>query len=113
MRNLHLKIKKLREQAGLSQTELAKQSDLSLAYIAKLEQGRYKTLTLNSSRSLADGLGLSLPDFLAKIGFIRDEKRPSMKLITQAFRGSGYSADEAEKIIEYARFIKKRSSGGA
>ena len=64
MKNLGDTIKKLREEADLNQTELAKRCELSLAYINKLEDGNYKSLSLGTSRSLADGLGLSLSDFL-------------------------------------------------
>ena len=104
------KIRFLRTEAGLSLTEFQEKAGLSLAYLSKLESGKYSNnLSLPSASALAKGLGLSLKDFLSKIGYPEDNgNRPSIELIKQALRGNGYSDQEATKIIEYARFIKKQ-----
>jgi transcriptional regulator with XRE-family HTH domain len=104
------KIKKMREQAGISATQLAARSGLSLAYISKLEGGEYKSLSLTSSKSLAEGLGLALRDFLETIGFLDNKSdSPSYQLLTHALRKSGYSTDQTATILKYAEFIKSQS----
>ncbi len=108
MSDIAQKIKKLREEAGLTLTELARQAELSLAYISKLENGEYQDLSLTSSKSLAKGLGLSLKSFLDRMGFLdNNHERPSLQLLAQALRTNGYSNKQAEAVIEYARYIKK------
>lgn len=107
MNDIAKKMKILREAAGLTLSELANKADLSLAYISKLESGAYKTLSLLSSRSLADGLGISLRDFLEQMGFLdNNQERPSFELLTHALRRNGYTREQADKVVEYAEFIK-------
>lgn len=104
------RMRKLREDAGLTATQLAERSSLSLAYISKLEGGEYKSLSLTSCRSLAEGLGLALRDFLESIGFLdNNPDRPSFNLLTHALRKSGYSAKETATVVKYAEFIKGQS----
>lgn len=107
MKNLKITIRKLRKQAGLSSTELAKKSGLSLAYISKLEKGIYQALSLKTCKQLAHGLGLSLKDFLEKLGYLDENKKsPGSQIINQAFRSKGYTVSQVEQIINYAKFIK-------
>ncbi len=96
-----------REQAGLSARELAERSGLSPAYISRLENGEYKSLSLPTVKELADGLGLTLRAFLEEAGLLNNEERPSYKLITQSLRHLGYSDKEAEDVIRYARYVKE------
>jgi len=107
MKDISQVIKKLRENAGISLTELANASSLSLAYISKLEGGEYKNLKLTTSKSLADGLGLSLRDFLGEIDILTEHRKPAMQIVAQALRKDGYTNKDVEEIIEYARFKKK------
>ncbi|HRH33312.1 MAG TPA: helix-turn-helix domain-containing protein [bacterium] len=108
MASIPEKIKELREEAGMTLTQLAERSGLSLAYISKLESGGYQDLSLTSSKSLSKGLGLTLKDFLQRMGFLdNNRERPSLKLLAEALRSNGYSNELAEKVISYARFIKE------
>lgn len=107
MNDIARKIRSLREAAGLSLSQLADKAGLSLAYISKLESGVYKTFSLLSSRSLADGLGISLKDFLEQMGFLdNNQERPSFELLTHALRRNGYTREQADKVVEYAEYIK-------
>jgi len=100
-------IKKLRSQMGLTAAQLAEKSGLSAGYISKLESGEYETLTLTTSKSLADGLGLTLKSFLEALGFLQDRERPSFNLVTSALRSNGYGPEEIKKIAEYAELLKQ------
>lgn len=103
------KMRKLREASGLTATQLAERSSLSLAYISKLEGGEYKSLSLTSCKSLAEGLGLGLRDFLEFIGFLdNNPDSPSFQLLTNALRKSGYTTEQTATVVKYAEFIKKQ-----
>jgi len=108
-------VKRLRIKSGISLSKLAEKSELSLAYISKLESGKYQTLTLTTSRALAVGLGLTLKDFLEKIGFLekQDKYNPlrqnsGLQLIASALRSHGYTDQQARNIVSYAKFIKSQ-----
>jgi transcriptional regulator with XRE-family HTH domain len=55
-------IKRLREAAGLSQTELARRAGIDQGGLSKIEKGR--NLTLETLRDLARALGCSVVDLL-------------------------------------------------
>lgn len=103
-------MRKLREEAGLTATQLSNRSGLSLAYISKLEGGEYKSLSLASCKALAEGLGFALRDFLEKVGFLDNKSdSPSFQLLTHALRKSGYTTEQADTVVKYAEFIKGES----
>jgi DNA-binding XRE family transcriptional regulator len=56
------RLKELREQAGLTQGQLAERCGVNRFSIAQLEQGRYKP-TWESVLALANGLGISCEAF--------------------------------------------------
>jgi transcriptional regulator with XRE-family HTH domain len=53
-----LRLKELREQAGLSQQELAVKADLSLSLVAKLEQGKKADPRVSTVLALTGALGV-------------------------------------------------------
>ncbi len=99
-------ITRKRKEAGITSKELAERAGLSPAFISRVENGEYKSLTLPTAKSLAEGLGLTLHAFLQEVGMLNNEERPSYKLITQSLRHMGYSDKEAEDVIRYARYVK-------
>ena len=110
MQNISIskKIKELREQAGLSPRDLATRSGLSPAYISKLESGEYETFSLKTLKQLSEGLKLTLKTLLESLGFINNDQKQNLgeEMIACSFRSNGYTAKEADKIMEYAKFIK-------
>jgi len=109
MRNFGQKLKKLREEAGITPTQLADDSNLSLAYVSKLESGKSTSPSIRVCKSLADGLGMTLHDFLDKVGLTRVKKngRPSSEIIKHAFRSQGFTPAQIEEIVKYAKFIRQ------
>ena len=97
-----------RQEAGLTSKQLAERSGLSPAYISRIEKGDYESPSLPSLRALAEGLGLSLRDFLHGAGLLNNDERPSYKLITQSLRHMGYSDKDAEDVVRYARYVKEQ-----
>lgn len=110
MNTLASKIIKLRREAGISSKELAERSGMSTASISKIENGRQVNLSLITSRQIADGLNLTLKDFLDKIGFLEEhEQLPAFRLIGQALRGDGFSQEMVEEILGYAEYLKEKN----
>jgi transcriptional regulator with XRE-family HTH domain len=109
MKNFADTIKQLRSQMGLTATQLATRADLSPAFISKLESGEYANLTLATTKSLADGLGLTLKDVLEALGFLEEEnqERSSAKLLAGALRAGKYAPEQIRKITEYAELLKR------
>jgi len=104
-------IKYLREQAELSQTQLAQKADVSVAFISKLEGGHYRTVSLDNCQHLAKGLGLTLKDLLAALGFLENTSTPSASLaLENALRGNGYTATQAKKVIDFAEYVKHQGN---
>lgn len=110
MSNIAKIVRQLREEAGLTPTDLHKSSGLSLAYISKLEDGQYDELALRlkTARSLANGLGLTLRNFFERIGIIDGkENSPSLYLLKTALRSDGgLSEQQAKDVLRYVEFIK-------
>ena len=59
-----IKIKQRREQLGLTQTELSARSGASQPFIAQVENGARKNVTVDTLRLVANGLGCKLVDLL-------------------------------------------------
>jgi transcriptional regulator with XRE-family HTH domain len=106
--NLAHLIASKRKEAGLTSKQLAERSGLSPAYISRLEKGDYPSPSLPSIKALADGLGLTLQAFLQEAGLLNNAERPSYKLITQSLRHMGYSDEQAEDVVRYARYVKEQ-----
>ncbi len=111
MSTISKQLKRLREEAELSQHQLAATSGVSVGFISKLEADKYRTVSLDKCQQLAKGLGITLKDFLAALGFLDESKAPSVKMELQyALRGSGYTPTQAKQVIEYAQFIKDQQT---
>ena len=57
-------LKRLREQKGLSQLELAKRADVAQAYISEMEAGAKKNPGIETLRKLAKALGVPVTELL-------------------------------------------------
>lgn len=65
-----LRIKTLREKAGLSQEDLALQADISRSYLGDVENGK-NALTDVKIKNIADALGVSMQEFFTDEMFRR------------------------------------------
>src|SRR5687767_10981750 len=61
-----LRLKKLREQAGLTQQQLANRAGISYFTIAKIEQGNTKNPSTTVLYKLSTALGFDIDEFLGK-----------------------------------------------
>lgn len=100
-------VRRLREKFGISLSKLAEQSGLSLAYVSKLEDGQYQSPSLKTCRALAVGFGMTLRDFLEKIGMLDNSHNTNgPQLIGSALRSDGYNEEQVRMILAYADYIK-------
>lgn len=74
MENLGRRLKYYREQIGLSQIDLSEKSNISQASIARIESGKQKNLKRETMKKLADGLGISLSQFIEPFMGVREEE---------------------------------------
>jgi len=108
MKPLAETIKQMRERADLSQNQLAQRAELSLAYISKLEDGKYASMTIKTCKALSKGFGMTIQELLEELEIIASNRqRPSFQMVSQALRNSGYSAKEIDKVVDYAKYIKE------
>ena len=62
-----------RRMAGISQRELASRVSVDFSYISKLENDRLPPPSARAVIAIADALGASRDDFLARVGKIPDD----------------------------------------
>lgn len=60
------RVRKLREQRGLSQAQLAERADLDVTYISGIERGR-RNPGLNTLGRVARALGVTLPALVGRL----------------------------------------------
>lgn len=107
MSSLGKNIRKLRVSAELSQNSLAERANVSPAFVYKLEAGEYGTLSIDKSRQLAQGLGMTFRDFLEAIGLLDDTSTPKADLaLTSALRKRGLNEGQVKKIVSFVDFIQ-------
>lgn len=108
--NIASPVRNIRESLGISPAELAAKSGLSQAYISKLEDGQYQSPSLKTCRALAVGLGMTLRDFLDKIGVLDNSHNTTApQLIGSALRSNGYNEEQVNMLLAYAEFLKKNT----
>lgn len=97
------KIKKLREQSGLTQAELAERSGVSVRTISRIEVGT-ANMTQKTGERLANALNCTYADIIA------EEKPPLSELSTveegiiETFRGLDKKGQE--ELIKYLNYQK-------
>lgn len=96
---LGLRLKKIRELAGLSQEQAAERAGISFIYFQSIEAGRRTNLPLRTLESLAKGFGLDLAEFFGKeIPAVRVlENVPPPPHKPRQFKKVSYKKPPAEK----------------
>jgi transcriptional regulator with XRE-family HTH domain len=60
------RLKKLREEAGLTQRELAERAEVSLSIVFQIEQGAKKDPRISTLVALAEALGVSVDELVGR-----------------------------------------------
>ena len=69
----------LRKERNLSMRELAKESDVSQAYISQIENNKRNTPNIIVLKKLAKGLGVNEIDLMYEAGYINEEDQKILK----------------------------------
>lgn len=91
------KIEEYKKRKNLTTEELSERSGVPVGTLNKILSGATKDPKLKTLKSIARVLGLTLNDF---------DDEVEVNTIAAHFEGSEYTADELEKIKEYAAFVK-------
>ena len=70
--NYGIRIKELREAAGMTQVELSEKSHITQEHISRIENGRF-TPNIKTADKLAQALGITLMDLLKDTISIQEE----------------------------------------
>jgi transcriptional regulator with XRE-family HTH domain len=73
-KHLLLLLRQVRQQAGLTQTELARKLSKPQSYVSKFEAGE-RALDLLELQNLCSAIGLPLTDFVSKFERFKDEAK--------------------------------------
>ncbi|MDM8173655.1 helix-turn-helix transcriptional regulator [Olivibacter sp. 47] len=82
-------IKEIRKKKGLKQNELAEKSQMTQAYLSKIENNS-KEPTIGSLKSIAESLNVPLPILFFHAMTVEDvepEKRDAFKIIIPSLKG--------------------------
>lgn len=105
-------IRDLREEKGLTQEQLAGDSDLTRGYISRLEKGAYpdESPSIRTLRKIADGLDEPLEYILSEAGITQEDYILSAK--PQTFFRARYdlNAQETKAVEAFINHIKKSKS---
>lgn len=103
-------IREYRDEHGLSLRDFAERCSLSHAYVDKLERavdprsGKPVTPTVETLRLLAQGMGVTLEDLMARVGYI-PEKPELDPNISAIFRGVRELTPEVRQdVLDFVRW---------
>jgi transcriptional regulator with XRE-family HTH domain len=108
MRQLATMLRELRQEVGLSQNALAEKAEVSPAFVYKLEAGEYSTLSIDKSRQLAKGLGMTFRDFLEAVGLLEDSSTPQVNAaLASALRQRKLTPNQVKQLISLTEVMEK------
>jgi transcriptional regulator with XRE-family HTH domain len=104
-----VKLKQLREAAGISQLELATRAGMNQFTVAKLEQGQREP-SLQTAQALARALGVSLSAFDGVVfGDARPDQSAAKPKPGRPRKGARAASDQGGPSGEETPAVKKRS----
>ena len=108
MTTLPKRLRELREKANLSLVALAERAGVSSAFVYKLEAGEYTTLSIEKSRALADGLGMTFRDFLEAVGLLDGTATPNADLaLASALRKRKLTEAQVGTVVSLVNVLSK------
>lgn len=114
MSDLGSQLLEIRQMKDLSLNSVAKDADISPAYLQKLERGLVKTPSPPVLLRLAKALDVSYTALMEAAGYLESKpERPGEQrenLLAQALKGEKLTPKEAEQLASYLSFIRKQRS---
>ena len=98
-RKIGRQVRFYRKRMGMSVEVLADRVGVASTQIVRLELGQTGT-SLSRLKRIADVLGVHMRDLMPP------DDKPSEDFLELAFRGSGLTVEETQKVLEYARMLR-------
>ncbi|GEM_PF-1860281 len=93
-------VKRLREQKNMTQDDLREKAGFATGYISRLESGGYASPSITHVFQLAQGLGMTLRDFLEYASLI-----PVNSTFEGCLRDEGMNEKQIQEMSKYKNFI--------
>lgn len=107
-RELGLRIKRLREEAGLTVTELAQKAGVSKGYISQIESGTIKKVAANHLFDIAQTLGTDIGYLLGKKLVLASQKSEAVPPVLREFQQRYDVPPEDIKMLASIKFRGER-----
>jgi transcriptional regulator with XRE-family HTH domain len=101
-------IKRIRQELGVSASELARRAELSRSYISYLESGRFNDVGLDKFARIATALEVSADQLLAAAGYL-PSSRDTIDIKSALRRQLGLTGKTLEQAMEFLRFLTDQS----
>ncbi len=102
-------IKYQRQKRALSLAAFAQDLNLDASFILRLENGEYKTLRLDVTEKIANGLDMTIGDFLLKCHILDNGSKSYIPSLEFYLREKFQFPDEAiEDVKLYIKFIQEK-----
>lgn len=108
---LHLIIKELREEKGLTQEVLAQKAELTRGYISRLESGDYNegSPSIKTLQKIAEGLTIPLELILHRAGITKEDYINSNQTVGLVLRAKyNLDTEQIKKVEQYIQNIKNK-----
>ncbi len=108
--NIGDKIRKLREEKGITQTELARLSKLTSVAICNIENGKRPVPSSGTLQKLASALHVTTDYLLSDEEEFSDEdilRDPNIKMMFESAKG--LTKEDLKGVISYIRYVKSQS----
>lgn len=102
-------VKKARQDLGLSQPELAKQTGLSKSYISYLESGKYDEIGIAKLALLVDALELSADQLLTEAGYLNRPSSAPPKASRYLATQFGLDQSQLRSALDYLTFLQEQN----
>jgi transcriptional regulator with XRE-family HTH domain len=97
-------IKKLRQDLGISASDLARASGLSRSYISYLENGRFKDIGIDKFARIASALEISADQLVIAAGYL-PASRETVDVRLTLRRQLGLTGKPMEQAMDFLRFL--------
>jgi transcriptional regulator with XRE-family HTH domain len=102
------RIRRLREELGINQQELADRADLTQATISRIESGRVEQLKSDALRQLADALRVTVDYLLGRSREVSSEQLlesdPDAEQLVQLY--GELTPENRRRVLEFAWFLR-------
>ena len=102
-------IRKARQDLGISQPELARQTGLSKSYLSYLESGKYEEIGIAKLALIAEALEMSADRLLTDSGYLNRPKPAQPKANRFLMTEFGLDQHQVRSVMDYLNFLRSQN----